>query len=247
MTEVIGQRGNGLELKNNMFNYTQKVIQKLKYFTEGTNGEISGLGKSEFEDNEMISILDVEIFKQKCSGGSTVLDEGAMAQFLNELIIKGEDPAKWNVWWHSHADMDTFWSTTDEGTIEETTTPFLISIVVNKKLNILTRLDVFKPFRFTFRQGLESLAYEKGRDNELHNYCKNRIKQCVEIEKPFWKQKSYEENWKKEGKKKRKQKKGIKDKYRFSTQMKRKKPFRLLAQATSEDKQRGVWRKWGSR
>jgi hypothetical protein len=161
-----------------MIVFTPKAYQKLKYFVANTRNEISGIGKSKFLDNETIIIQDVEILDQENTGGSTVLDEGAMARFLNENIDESEH---WNIWWHSHADMGAFWSLTDDNTIEETTGGnYLISLVVNRSMKMLARFDLFNPLRLT----LELNIYKsKGRPREskqyLINYCQRRIKKCV--------------------------------------------------------------------
>ena len=118
---------------------------KLKYFIDNVDGEISGLGSSYVDKNENIVITDLILFKQTCTSASTKLDNDAQAKFLFELTKKKEDPSKWNVWWHSHARMGVYWSTVDTGTIDEHigTIPYLVSLVANKKGEVLGRLDVF--------------------------------------------------------------------------------------------------------
>lgn len=167
-----------------MIIFSPKAYQKIKYFVLHTPHEISGMGKSRFVDNETILIQDIEILKQESSFSDTVLDEAAMARFLQEKI---EESESWNIWWHSHADMGPFWSFTDEQTIEETTGGnYLISIVTNKKLKTLARFDLFSPLRLTLELNVRK---SKGRPREskqyLINYCKNRLKKCVKKAKIF--------------------------------------------------------------
>lgn len=161
-----------------------KAYQKMKYFVLNTPVEVSGMGKSKFIDNETILVQDIEILKQENSFADTILDEAAMAKFLQEKI---EESESWNIWWHSHADMGSFWSITDERTIEETTGGnYLISIVTNKKLKTLARFDLFNPLRLTLELNVRK---SKGRPKEskqyLVNYCKNRLKKCVKKAKAY--------------------------------------------------------------
>jgi hypothetical protein len=66
-----------------------------------------------------------------------------------DCILKGIDTSKLKLWWHSHANMGVFWSTTDENTIKLFDNGWMISLVGNKKGEILSRLDIYDPIRFT--------------------------------------------------------------------------------------------------
>ena len=52
----------------------------------------------------------------------------------------------------SHADMPTFWSGTDEACVKDlggTQGEYFISLVTNRKGEVLVRLDVYQPFKMT--------------------------------------------------------------------------------------------------
>ena len=122
----------------------EQVAQKLKYYVNAVKGEISGFGRIE-EDltNDTITLKDVKIFKQKVSGGSTVLDGEQLSVFICSLIQNGENPYDWRFWWHSHFTMGAFFSKTDDDTIEELTkTGELISLCTNQKGMMVARKDV---------------------------------------------------------------------------------------------------------
>lgn len=164
-----------------MIIFSPKAYQKIKYFVRSTEDEISGLGKSKIIDNHRIVIQDIEILNQENGGSHTILEEKAMAEFINDKIRNDEDIVSWNVWWHSHANFGTFWSNQDETTIEETTgAPYLISIVTNRDLNMLSRIDFFKPLRLTMNL---DVFKSKGRPREskkyLIQYCERKIKKCI--------------------------------------------------------------------
>lgn len=125
------------------------AYQKLRAYVSGVGAEISGIGKTSFvksEGDDIIVIDDVVIFKQKVTGSNTVLEDSAQSEFMNELMIKGEDLSSWNLWWHSHHTMNVFWSSTDTGTMEQHagSMPYLVSLVTNLKDEFKVRLDVFE-------------------------------------------------------------------------------------------------------
>jgi len=119
---------------------------KMKYYIDSTNLEISGIGKSHFDEDNNIVIDDIIIYKQKCTGSTTKLDTDDVAKVQFEQLKNGEDSGVWNVWWHSHANMSVFWSTTDEDNIcaqANNSGLYMVSIVSNKKGDYKTRFDIF--------------------------------------------------------------------------------------------------------
>lgn len=125
---------------------TPAVKEKLRYYVEGVKGEISGLGKIEFNGDNCI-IVDIRIFEQEVSAAAASLDGTSIAKFSEEMIKSGESLKGWNLWWHSHADMGVFWSGVDTGTMDENPLDmqFMLSLVTNKKHEYKARLDVYSP------------------------------------------------------------------------------------------------------
>jgi hypothetical protein len=118
----------------------------MKYYTELTDDEISGIGKSEITKDKDIVVTDIMIFKQTNSGASTTIEDGEQEKFFLELTKKNDKTKKnWNIWWHSHNTMSTFWSATDDATIQSHIglQSYIISIVTNKKGEYKARLDIF--------------------------------------------------------------------------------------------------------
>ena len=121
-----------------------QAYEKLKAYVVLVDTEISGMAKSEIDEDKNIIINDFIIFEQEVTGATTEISDKSQAVFLNELMKANEDPAKWNIWWHSHADMGVNWSAKDDKTIEEhTSQSYLISLLVNKKMEMVARLDIF--------------------------------------------------------------------------------------------------------
>ena len=160
---------------------TKKAYLKMKYYIEGCEDEISGFGKvtkTLNEDNEEeFKITDIEIMKQTVSGVSAIIDEETIAKFLYEKTKRNQSTAPYRVWWHSHATMNSFFSTTDDSTIDKSTEfPYLISIVSNHKHEIKARIDIFQPIRLT--QEI-NIIIEEDDDETLREKCEKEIKRKV--------------------------------------------------------------------
>jgi hypothetical protein len=96
---------------------------------------------------------------------------------------KGIDPRTLRLWLHSHAEMGTFWSTTDAETIAGLCNDgFVLSIVTNKKGAMLARVDLFEPIRHT----IDKVAVEPLFPNfNLRDACKAEIDAKVEKAAPL--------------------------------------------------------------
>ena len=127
---------------------------KLKYYTELVTSEISGMAKSQIDKDKNIIVQDIIIFEQEVSSATTDIDDQAQAKFIAGLMKKNESLEEWNIWWHSHAVMDVFWSNTDDKTIENHMgiQSYLISLVTNKKGEYKARLDIFPKDTSPFKQ-----------------------------------------------------------------------------------------------
>jgi len=158
---------------------------KLKYYATLCSGEISGLGKISYnkQDKNNIVVDDVFIFPQKAGHTSTDLDKKAIALFLEKEYKKNKTIDGISLWWHSHSDMEVFFSSTDEQTIENfgDTSDFLISLVINRKMEMEARVDVFNPFRNTIKDiDIEITSPE---NTILRNKIKKEIEENVQISK----------------------------------------------------------------
>lgn len=122
--------------------------QKLQYFIDLCPEEISGLGTVERQGNDFL-ITNVFLFQQVVTNASTDLDQEDIGKLITNFIKEGKDPGKIKLWWHSHSDMESFWSITDENTIANLENGFMISVVGSKSGEFRCRLDLFSPFRMT--------------------------------------------------------------------------------------------------
>ncbi len=110
-------------------------FQQIMWWINKAPGECSGLGKLEV-DGSRFTLVKVCLCKQENTGSSTDLDASAVAKAVFELK---DEPGHLNFWWHSHANMDVFWSGTDHDTIQELGNHgWLVSTVFNKKREVKT-------------------------------------------------------------------------------------------------------------
>ena len=155
------------------------VYRKLFYYVKATDSEISGLGAVELKKSggkERYVIKDVFLFKQKSTGGGTVLNKPAMAKFQVEYIKKGGDPGELRCWFHSHANMGTFWSMTDDECCNGfDSDSWMISIVANHSNSIRGRLDLYKPKRVHDRN--LKVVCEIGDEDKLRIACEKEVKE----------------------------------------------------------------------
>lgn len=130
------------------------VFKRLRAYVLAVPTEISFLGKVLKQNNHNIILEDIFLLPQVVGGAHTVLDKESLGQFYDAIMQKGEDPSPWRAWIHSHADMQAFYSTTDENTIEsfDLERPddnWFLSIVVNRAGTLIPRIDIFSPYRTT--------------------------------------------------------------------------------------------------
>jgi len=120
------------------------VLLEMYLYAREATGEISGLGKVERIGTDF-RISEVRIFEQECTSSETELNNTELSKFFEEIVEQGGDMTEWRLWWHSHATMGTFFSGTDiecEKNLMECFGDYLISMVVNKKGEFYSRIDM---------------------------------------------------------------------------------------------------------
>lgn len=156
--------------------------QKLDLYIKHTDSEISGLGEVKIFENNFL-IKNIYLFKQECTGITTDLSQEDIAKFLLESVQLGVDPSGLKLWWHSHVNMETFWSPTDKGTAGKFGNGWMMSIVGNKKGDYLARFDLYSPIRLTI-DNLKLEVFQSVSD-ELEEEIKKEIEEKVAVKTYF--------------------------------------------------------------
>jgi len=103
------------------------IHSRIHALSLAAKGEISGFGKIKeikvgkkyaFNHEYQFRVQELKIFEQFGSAAHTSMDDESLTKWYLGLVEAGEDPALWNLWWHSHGTMSTFFSGTDTDTLE---------------------------------------------------------------------------------------------------------------------------------
>jgi proteasome lid subunit RPN8/RPN11 len=112
--------------------------------------EINGFGFVRTENRQVVYIEDVFILDQIASAADVETDPTALDRFILELIRAGGNPGDIKFQWHSHVQMDTFFSVTDRLNVENWQGDWLISLVANQRGEFKCRFDFLRPVRTGF-------------------------------------------------------------------------------------------------
>jgi len=121
------------------------VYQKIMYWVDKAgNFEISGLGNVIVEDGNIIVTDAILLTQENTSVETDISGEDISRAMYHLKDCPGE--LKW--WWHSHVDMDVFWSGTDLATIEELSSQaWFAATVFNQKREYRSAFSQIAPVK----------------------------------------------------------------------------------------------------
>lgn len=92
------------------------VYQKVMHWINKSHNEVSGLGKVVYdENNSTLRVVEALLLDQVNTAVTTEIDSTAITKAMYELR---DTEGTLNWWWHSHVQMDVFWSSTDHAAIQ---------------------------------------------------------------------------------------------------------------------------------
>lgn len=119
------------------------VYQKIMWWVNKSNNEVSGLGKVR-RVGDVIHVIDVMLLPQKNSGSTTDIEGDDVGKAMFELKDTEGDL---RFWWHSHVDMAVFWSGTDMDTMKKVAAGgWFVNTVFNKRREMRTAISMNDPF-----------------------------------------------------------------------------------------------------
>jgi hypothetical protein len=123
-----------------------EVHQKIMHWVDKSDFEVSGLGLLEYDKEENVfRVTDAILLPQKNTSVSTEINGADVAKAM--FLLK-DKPGTLRWWWHSHVDMDVFWSGTDLATIKELGSGgWFVATVFNKKREMKSAFCQIEPIR----------------------------------------------------------------------------------------------------
>ena len=147
-------------LENPTVRFTYKAYQQMRDLTRDCPTEVSAMGiiatdqqREDLGIDERFYILSFVVPDQSCTGVSTVMNTDSLSEIAFDLRDKGILSEQVCVWWHSHVNMGTGHSGTDEKQIEDFDfDEVCISLITNKDGDLNCRVDLYKPIRYSFEE-----------------------------------------------------------------------------------------------
>lgn len=126
-----------------------KSYQKIMAYTQLATGEITGFADVSYDrERHALAVGEVYLLEQEAGAAHVEMDEDIIADFNLQMIKRGVTQLPC-LWWHSHSDMDTFFSGTDDETIKQLSNDsFMVALVVNKDRKMHALLNLCAPIPF---------------------------------------------------------------------------------------------------
>ena len=108
------------------------VHRQIMFYVNNCDKEIGGMGRIKFDKTKgEYTVLSVCLPTQEVGSAHTDLDADSVAKCELATI---NDEGWFNFWWHSHVNMQAFWSSTDTATIKDMGKQGLcVAVVFNKR------------------------------------------------------------------------------------------------------------------
>lgn len=143
------------------------------------SNEIGGFGTIMYTESDVPYVSHLYIPRQTISAGEVDWGMDGVLDYINYLNEQGDTRTRRGLFsWHSHNNMSTFWSTTDESFIQlagSEGVPYIFSIVLNNKGERLERLDVFSEHHCGLIEGSYMHTHYDETEVDLVTYESNKI------------------------------------------------------------------------
>lgn len=108
-----------------------EVYRRIMHWINKSDHEVSGLGMVSLQPDGILRVIHAMLLPQVNTGTSTDIEPEDAAK----MLFKCKDlPGDLRFWWHSHVNMEVFWSGTDMDTIRKIGAGgWFLSTVFNKK------------------------------------------------------------------------------------------------------------------
>ena len=168
-----------------LLNYANSAYNEFK-------SEITGymiLRKDEEDDWEM---KDPIILKQEVSSGSCEIDKEESANYFVDAFDRYGEDVRF-VWWHTHANMGAFWSSTDTQNMEDQcSNGWAASLVINIRGEYKFRVNFYEPIETYSDTEITIVNHKTAKiPKNIVNEVKAKCSKPTYTYKSVWKNNSY--------------------------------------------------------
>ena len=156
-----------------------KAYNKIMAYTQLVDTEITGFADVTLDlVNKQAIVDEVYLIEQEATGAHVEMDEESVSKFNLWCIEQGMTQLP-RLWWHSHVNMETFFSKTDSDTYEETLNngSWTIALVVNKHRSMKAVFQQYAPFPFAFDMDIRVLWDETTIPASLKKEVEKKVKE----------------------------------------------------------------------
>jgi len=130
----------------------EAYVEMMRYAHMFSPKECSGTGlveRIDYHDGSVeFEVKKVYLPNQINSGADTEIEDEEMAKVNTQIVLDGDNTLLHKFHWHSHVDMGVFHSSTDESNYDDMKTgDYAVSLVVNKKYDMLGSVHLYAPLR----------------------------------------------------------------------------------------------------
>lgn len=144
--------------------------------------EVTGLGAIEFLSPEDARVTQIFLPEQLAGPASCHVKRTAFAQIISDYVRN--DPTQVGnlcFRWHSHGNLESFWSKTDLNDINKWTGDCLFSLVTNAKFDTKIRFDLLRPYRIVDENVKLQIVYDSLAPELFEKYS-SEVRAKVETE-----------------------------------------------------------------
>jgi len=155
--------------------------RKIFAYVDLVNTEITGFADCEYnEEDKVFKMGEIYLLEQEASGAEVEMSEEKVSEFTLQMVNAGKTQLP-RCWWHSHANMNVFFSGTDEEAIKDLKNDtFLLALVVNKERELRADITISKPFNYRWNNVPVEIDYST---SEIPEELREEVKKKVNAHK----------------------------------------------------------------
>jgi type II secretory pathway component PulM len=142
------------------------IFYKIMHWIDKEDYEVSGLGMIEVDhDRNVMRVVDAILLQQENTSATTEIDGHAIGRAMHEFRQR-QTPGMLKWWWHSHVNMNVFWSGTDQAAIkclgggDTDNASWFVATVFNQRREMLSAYVQNRPIKLV-QTGIETKVRQR--------------------------------------------------------------------------------------